>query len=188
MTAAAHGSLKVHDDGEDYSVDAFSKKELAQRPEVRFINRYAVLLTYVLMGLRGMGGLELLWASVVLLGGFVSALNKKDFWYITFIALVQAAGLVVISSSSSLSLSSRTHPRSRRLLVFLFFSLEKPSPILILVLQSPAGGFEIKTINTARLKNYIHIFLFFCLLFVTKAYKAPFVWILSTSAPMTCVL
>lgn len=167
MAAAAHGSLKVHDDGEDYSVDAFSKKELAQRPEVKFINRYAVLLTYVLMGLRGMGGLELLWATVVLLGGFVSALNEKDFWYITIIALVQAAGLVVISSSSSLS--HHTHPHSRRLLVFLFFSLEKPSPILILVLQGPAGGFETKTINTARLKNYIHIFLFFLF---TVCYKS----------------
>lgn len=99
MAAAGHGSLQVHDDnGKDYSVDAFSKKELARRPEVRFINTYAVLLTYVLMGLIGLGVLELLWATVVL-GSFVSSLNKEDLRDITFITLLQATGLVVISSS-----------------------------------------------------------------------------------------
>lgn len=99
MAAGAHdGSLQqlVHDDVEvEDDVDAFSKEELVRRPEVRFINRYAVLRTYVLMGLKGTGALVVLWATVVLLGGFVSKLEKKDFWYITFIAFVRAGGLVL---------------------------------------------------------------------------------------------
>ena len=101
MAAGAHdGSLQQllhdHDDVEvEEDVDACSREELARRPEVKFINRYAVLRTYVLMGLKGSGALVVLWATVVLLGGFVSKLETKDFWYITFIAFVQAGGLVL---------------------------------------------------------------------------------------------
>ena len=101
MAAGAHdGSLQQllhdHDDVEvEDDVDACSREELARRPEVKFINRYAVLRTYVLMGLKGSGALVVLWATVVLLGGFVSKLETKDFWYITFIAFVQAGGLVL---------------------------------------------------------------------------------------------
>lgn len=98
MAAGAHDeSLQhlLHDDvEEDDDVDGFSEEELARRPEVRYINRYAVIRTYVLMGLKGTGALVVLWATVVLLGGFVSKLEKKDFWYITFISFVQAGGLV----------------------------------------------------------------------------------------------
>ena len=79
----------------DDEVDAFSEEELAQRPEVRIINKYAVVLAYIRMGLKGIGALALLWATVVLLGGFVSTLNMKDFEYLTIIAFVQAAGLVL---------------------------------------------------------------------------------------------
>ena len=99
MAAGAHdGSLQQllhdHDDVEvEDDVDACSREELARRPEVKFIN--AVLRTYVLMGLKGSGALVVLWATVVLLGGFVSKLEAKDFWYITFIAFVQAGGLVL---------------------------------------------------------------------------------------------
>jgi hypothetical protein len=46
------------------------------------------------MALKGMGALVLLWGTVVLLGGFVSSLKEIDFWYISFVAFVQAAGLV----------------------------------------------------------------------------------------------
>jgi hypothetical protein len=79
----------------DDEADPFSEEELARRPEVRIINKYAVVLAYVRIGLRGVGALALLWGTVVLLGGFVSALTKKDFWSLTTIAFVQAAGLVL---------------------------------------------------------------------------------------------
>ncbi|KAJ1275927.1 hypothetical protein BS78_05G173800 [Paspalum vaginatum] len=89
-TGSRGSSRQLYDANGD--VDAFSKEELARRPEVRLINTYAVLRTYFLMALRGTGALLFLWATAVLLGGFVSSLKKKDFWYISFIAFVQAAG------------------------------------------------------------------------------------------------
>ncbi|KAM3391254.1 hypothetical protein ACQJBY_012736 [Aegilops geniculata] len=81
---------QLHDSGDE--LDAFSE-ELRQRPEVGSINKIAVVMAYILMGLKGVSALALLWATVVLLGGFVSDLTKTDFWYLTIIAFVQAAGL-----------------------------------------------------------------------------------------------
>lgn len=73
--------------------DAFSEEELLQRPEVKIINKYVVFMAYIRIGLKGIGALALLWGTVVLLGGFVTKLTNKDFWFLTSIALVQAAGL-----------------------------------------------------------------------------------------------
>ncbi|CAM0901687.1 unnamed protein product [Alopecurus aequalis] len=72
---------------------ASSEEELHRRPEVKIINTYAVLVALARIGLQGIGALTLLWATVVLLGGFVANLKGVDFWNLTIIALVQGAGL-----------------------------------------------------------------------------------------------
>jgi len=63
------------------------------------IKWYVLLLKYISVAVSGLGYLALTWSTVVLLGGFVTILPKKDFWYLTLLSLVQALRLVSLCFS-----------------------------------------------------------------------------------------
>ncbi|VAH21415.1 unnamed protein product [Triticum turgidum subsp. durum] len=71
--------------------------------EVLFANSYALLIGYLSMAVKGLGFLVLTWTTVVLLGGYVSTLQRKDFWCLTFITLVQTAGIFDVLLTEKLS-------------------------------------------------------------------------------------
>jgi hypothetical protein len=75
--------------------------DMAGRPEDRSLNTYVLAKTYNLMAVTGLGYLAFTWSTVVLLGGFVTALQRKDFWIITIISMIQAARSVIHAHSHS---------------------------------------------------------------------------------------
>uniref|UniRef100_K3ZKA3 Uncharacterized protein n=1 Tax=Setaria italica TaxID=4555 RepID=K3ZKA3_SETIT len=63
-----------------------------RRPgESTILSGYVACRMYLIMAVTGLGYLALTWSTVVLLGGFVTALQNKDFWCLTTISMLQAA-------------------------------------------------------------------------------------------------
>ncbi|KAL6868247.1 hypothetical protein ACP4OV_015092 [Aristida adscensionis] len=60
--------------------------------DMKWFNIYVHARAYTSMAVKGSGYLALTWATVVLLGGFVSSLNKEEFWCLTAINGLQAVG------------------------------------------------------------------------------------------------
>lgn len=77
-------------------LEGLDEYDISKRPEVRIINRYARFRTGIMLLFKAVGSLALLWSTLVILRGFVTLLKEVDFWYLTFIGIVQAAGLVLL--------------------------------------------------------------------------------------------
>ncbi|XP_048532439.1 uncharacterized protein LOC125511180 [Triticum urartu] len=58
----------------------------------------------------GLGALALVWATVVLLGGFSTSLEKADFWVITAIVFIQTARVVGINVSPEAEFFNQVPP------------------------------------------------------------------------------
>ncbi|KAG0480469.1 hypothetical protein HPP92_011327 [Vanilla planifolia] len=59
-------------------------------PETK-LTLFALRLAILEKAASGVGALGFIWATVVLLGGFAIALERKDFWFVTLILLVEGA-------------------------------------------------------------------------------------------------
>jgi hypothetical protein len=68
-----------------------TKRRQRLRREEESLKEYVLLQAYLLMAVTGLGYLALTWSTVVLLGGFVGTLGKKDFWCLTAISMILAA-------------------------------------------------------------------------------------------------
>ncbi|WVZ57031.1 hypothetical protein U9M48_007475 [Paspalum notatum var. saurae] len=60
-------------------------------PPEKQLTLFALRLALLEKAASGIGKLDFVWATVVLLGGFVSSLNVTDFWCITFILVGEGA-------------------------------------------------------------------------------------------------
>ncbi|KAL6643954.1 hypothetical protein ACP70R_018720 [Stipagrostis hirtigluma subsp. patula] len=54
------------------------------------VNWFVLLEMFFQSASSSVGTLGFVWATVVLLGGFVSKLNKTEFWFVTILSFFQA--------------------------------------------------------------------------------------------------
>ncbi|XP_020101324.1 uncharacterized protein LOC109719190 [Ananas comosus] len=77
----------------------YSCHDTYEAPEKK-LTLFALRLAILEKAASGLGALGFIWATVVLLGGFAITLEKKDFWFITVILLIE--GTRIFSRSHEL--------------------------------------------------------------------------------------
>ncbi|XP_072975157.1 uncharacterized protein [Typha angustifolia] len=81
------------DDDDDASADCAGSPRsghVDDAPEKK-LTLFALRLAILEKAASGLGALGFIWATVVLLGGFAITLERKDFWFITVILLIEGA-------------------------------------------------------------------------------------------------
>jgi len=81
-------SCEERDNGTTTDLPSLSPEVHA--PEKR-LTLFALRLAILEKAATGLGTLGFIWATVVLLGGFAITIDKTDFWFITFILLIEGA-------------------------------------------------------------------------------------------------
>ncbi|EEC78821.1 hypothetical protein OsI_19108 [Oryza sativa Indica Group] len=83
----------------------------AGRPEPdALINSIAIIRAFTAKVVAGVGFLALTWSTVVLLGGFVSALPIKEFWFLTFISMILASTVLSVYDYVNETYAARVNP------------------------------------------------------------------------------
>lgn len=67
-------------------------EQLGLRPEVLFLHKSVMALVATRNYGSGLAFLALTWSTVVLLGGFISELRVKEFWFLTTTSFIMASG------------------------------------------------------------------------------------------------
>ncbi|KAK8952296.1 hypothetical protein KSP39_PZI003791 [Platanthera zijinensis] len=77
--------------GDDPRPSADNSAATAIEAPEKKLTLFALRLAILEKAASGIGALGFIWATVVLLGGFATSLQRKDFWFVTVILLVEGA-------------------------------------------------------------------------------------------------
>ncbi|XP_058083874.1 uncharacterized protein LOC131231634 [Magnolia sinica] len=117
-----------------------SVRQADQAPETK-LTLFALQLAILEKTASGLGTLGFIWATVVLLGGFAITLDKKDFWFITIILLIE--GTRIFSRSHELEWQHQATWSLTDAGKFSFRALKSSSNFLIRTLKTLFPPFSI---------------------------------------------
>ncbi|URD73541.1 hypothetical protein MUK42_35196 [Musa troglodytarum] len=124
---------------------------VVEAPEKK-LTHFALRLAVIEKAASGLGTLGFIWATVVLLGGFAIALERKDFWFITIILLIEGAR--IFSRSHELEWQHQATWSLTEAGRSSFRALKSSSRVL---LQSLKLVFRPFSIHTTRMPSNVHM-------------------------------